>query len=141
MVCGTLGFVFAPQVGGAGQPPQATTSARYNLASILVRFGLPPPGRPDPSACLLPDPALQISKALLGDDDRLKIRWDESDDAEVRTGLLLLRLRCYAACWLHTTAGPGVARPLHTSLPYTIARCRSSFHNSSLFSCSFSRRR
>ncbi|EFN58635.1 hypothetical protein CHLNCDRAFT_140876 [Chlorella variabilis] len=37
VVCGTLGFVFAPQ----------------------------------------------ISKALLGDDDRLKIRWDESDDAEV----------------------------------------------------------
>jgi hypothetical protein len=32
------------------------------------------------------DRALQISKALLGDDDRLKLKWDEPKDAEVGAG-------------------------------------------------------
>jgi hypothetical protein len=65
VVFGALGFLFAPQVGHA-MPANQRPSLRCSLS-------------PQPTQIALPDPAaasmgcLQISKALLGDDQRLKL--------------------------------------------------------------------
>ena len=76
------------------------------------------------SRTLLPPPLppLQISKALLGEDERLKLRWDEAADGEVRIPSCWSPLRL----WLRPpllfptaplSAPPAAAPPLLLHVP------------------------